>query len=86
MSTVRNFGINGNVYVGVASLKTDYGSASYPFFGRLRRKNYENVVKGLMGEPRQDPIMVPQCLMLILEIASGGVLQCDVRHRSIFFF
>jgi len=46
----------------VTSLKTDPGAAAYPFFGRLRRDDYDNVVKALMGDPRQDPILIPSVL------------------------
>lgn len=46
----------------VTSLQGDPGAAAHPFFGRLRRDDYENVVKGLMGEPRKDPILVPSIL------------------------
>ena len=43
----------------IKSLRTESGSAAYPFFGRLRRDDYENVVKKLMGDPRPDPILIP---------------------------
>ena len=46
----------------IKSLRTDAGSAAYPLFGRLRRDDYENVVKKLMGEPRPDPILIPAVL------------------------
>ncbi len=46
----------------IKSMRTDAGSAAYPLFGRLRRDDYENVVKRLMGEPRQDPILIPAVL------------------------
>jgi hypothetical protein len=46
----------------IKSLRTDAGSAAFPFFGRLRRGDYENVVKRLMGEPRPDPILIPAVL------------------------
>ena len=46
----------------IKSLRTDAGSAAYPLFGRLRRDDYENVVKRLMGEPRPDPILIPAVL------------------------
>ena len=46
----------------VTSLRTDPGAAAYPFFGRLRRDDYDNVVKALMGDPRQDPILIPSVL------------------------
>ena len=46
----------------VKSLRTDAGSAAFPLFGRLRRDDYENVVKKLMGEPRPDPILIPAVL------------------------
>lgn len=46
----------------IKSLRTESGSAAYPFFGRLRRDDYENVVKKLMGEPRPDPILIPAVL------------------------
>mgnify|MGYP006168432849 FL=1 len=37
-------------------------SVAHPLFGRLRRDNYENVVKALMGVPRPDPILIPAVL------------------------
>ena len=43
----------------ITSLKTGAGSAAFPLFGRLRRDNYEETVKRLMGDPRQDPILIP---------------------------
>lgn len=43
----------------IKSMRTDAGSAAFPYFGRLRRDDYENVVKKLMGEPRPDPILIP---------------------------
>ena len=46
----------------IKSLRTDAGSAAYPLFGRLRRDDYENVVKKLMGDPRPDPILIPAVL------------------------
>ena len=46
----------------IKSLRTDTGSAAFPLFGRLRRDDYENVVKKLMGEPRPDPILIPAVL------------------------
>jgi hypothetical protein len=46
----------------IKSLRTDAGSAAFPLFGRLRRDDYENVVKKLMGEPRPDPILIPAVL------------------------
>lgn len=46
----------------ILSLKTSAGSAAYPFFGRLRRDNYDEVVKNLMGDPRPDPILIPAVL------------------------
>jgi hypothetical protein len=46
----------------IVSLKTGAGSAAHPLFGRLRRDNYEEVVKRLMGDPRQDPILIPPVL------------------------
>lgn len=46
----------------VSSLKVDQGAASFPFFGRFRRDNYDKVVKELMGEPRRDPILIPAVL------------------------
>jgi hypothetical protein len=46
----------------IKSLRTDAGSAAFPLFGRLRRDDYENVVKRLMGEPRPDPILIPAVL------------------------
>jgi hypothetical protein len=46
----------------ILSLRTDAGSAAHPLFGRLRRDDYENVVKNLMGDPRPDPILIPAVL------------------------
>ena len=46
----------------IVSLKTGAGSAAFPLFGRLRRDNYAEVVKKLMGEPRPDPILIPPVL------------------------
>lgn len=46
----------------IVSLKTCPGSAAFPLFGRLRRDNYEQVVKNLMGNPRPDPIVIPAVL------------------------
>ena len=46
----------------IVSLKTNAGSAAHPMFGRLRRDNYDEVVKSLMGEPRPDPILIPAVL------------------------
>ena len=46
----------------ITSLRTDAGSAAHPLFGRLRRDDYENVVKRLMGDPRPDPILIPAVL------------------------
>lgn len=46
----------------IVSMKTHAGSAAHPLFGRLRRDNYEKVVKNLMGEPRPDPILIPAVL------------------------
>ncbi len=46
----------------VTSMKTDPGSACFPFFGRFRRDNYDNVVKELMGDQRPDPILIPAVL------------------------
>jgi Variant SH3 domain len=46
----------------ITSLKTSPGSAAHPLFGRIRRDDYENVVKRLMGDPRQDPILIPAVL------------------------
>jgi hypothetical protein len=46
----------------VVSLLAEAGSASHPFFGRLRRDNYDNVVKKLLGDPRPDPILIPVVL------------------------
>jgi hypothetical protein len=46
----------------IMSMHTEAGSAAYPFFGRLRRDDYENVVKKLMGDPRPDPILIPAVL------------------------
>ena len=44
------------------NLRADEGSAAHPFFGRLRRDNYDEVVKALMGDPRPDPILIPAVL------------------------
>ena len=44
------------------SLRADEGSAAHPLFGRLRRDNYDEVVKALMGDPRPDPILIPAVL------------------------
>ena len=46
----------------IKTMRTDPGSLAYPFFGRLRRDNYEEVVKNLMGDPRPDPILIPAVL------------------------
>jgi hypothetical protein len=46
----------------IVSMKTNAGSAAHPLFGRLRRDNYEQVVKNLMGDPRPDPILIPAVL------------------------
>ena len=46
----------------IESLRTDAGSAAHPLFGRLRRDDYENVVRKLMGDPRPDPILIPAVL------------------------
>jgi len=46
----------------ILSLKTGPGSAAHPLFGRLRRDNYDEVVKKLMGDPRPDPIVIPPVL------------------------
>ena len=46
----------------IMTLKTGAGSAAHPLFGRMRRDDYENVVKRLMGDPRQDPILIPAVL------------------------
>mmetsp|Transcript_14755 Transcript_14755/g.40767 ORF Transcript_14755/g.40767 Transcript_14755/m.40767 type:complete len:3812 (+) Transcript_14755:277-11712(+) len=46
----------------IVSLATGPGSAAYPLFGRLRRDNYEETMKNLMGDPRQDPILIPAVL------------------------
>jgi hypothetical protein len=46
----------------IISLATGAGSAAHPFFGRLRRDNYDEVVKNLMGDPRPDPILIPAVL------------------------
>ena len=46
----------------IPSLRTETGSVAHPLFGRLRRDNYENVVKALMGVPRPDPILIPAVL------------------------
>ena len=46
----------------ITNLKSSAGSAAHPLFGRMRRDDYENVVKRLMGDPRQDPILIPAVL------------------------
>ena len=46
----------------IVSLKCGAGSAAHPLFGRLRRDNYDEVVKRLMGDPRPDPILIPPVL------------------------
>ena len=46
----------------LSSLSTSAGSAAHPLFGRLRRDNYDEVVKALMGDPRPDPIVIPPVL------------------------
>ena len=46
----------------ILSLATGPGSAAFPLFGRLRRDNYDETTKDLMGEPRQDPILIPAVL------------------------
>ena len=46
----------------ISSLTTGLGSAAFPLFGRLRRDNYDQTAKDLMGEPRQDPILIPAVL------------------------
>ena len=46
----------------VPSLMAEAGSAAHPFFGRLRRDNYDTVTKKLMGDPRPDPILIPSVL------------------------
>ena len=46
----------------IKSLRTGAGSAAFPLFGRLRRDDYENTVKKLMGQPRPDPILIPAVL------------------------
>lgn len=46
----------------LVSLKARPGSAAHPLFGRLRRDNYDEVVKNLMGDPRPDPILIPAVL------------------------
>ena len=43
----------------LATLQTEPRSISHPFFGRLRRDDYDSVCKGLMGDPRVDPILIP---------------------------
>lgn len=46
----------------IKSMRSDAGSAAFPLFGRLRRDDYENVVKNLMGDQRPDPILIPPVL------------------------
>ena len=46
----------------IVSLVTGAGSAAHPLFGRLRRDDYDEVVKRLMGDPRPDPIIIPPVL------------------------
>jgi hypothetical protein len=43
----------------IVSMKTHAGSAAHPLFGRLRKDDYEQVVKNLMGDPKPDPILIP---------------------------
>jgi hypothetical protein len=46
----------------IISLSSGAGSAAHPLFGRLRRDNYDEVVKNLRGDPRPDPIVIPAVL------------------------
>jgi hypothetical protein len=46
----------------IVSMKTHAGSAAHPLFGRLRKDDYEQVVKNLMGDPKPDPILIPAVL------------------------
>lgn len=46
----------------ITSMRADAGSVAFPLFGRLRRDDYENVVKKLMGDQRPDPILIPPVL------------------------
>lgn len=46
----------------IVSMKTGAGSVAHPLFGRLRRDDYDEVVKRLMGDPRPDPIVIPPVL------------------------
>ena len=46
----------------IVTMKTNAGAAAHPLFGRLRRDNYAEVVKSLMGDPRPDPILIPAVL------------------------
>lgn len=46
----------------IVSMNSHAGSAAHPLFGRLRRDNYDEVVKNLMGDPRPDPILIPAVL------------------------
>ena len=43
----------------LTTLQAPRKSILHPLFGRLRRDDYENVVKDLMGDPRRDPILIP---------------------------
>ena len=43
-------------------LKTDPGAASHQMFGRLRRDNFDNIQKALMGDALPDPILIPVVL------------------------
>jgi hypothetical protein len=46
----------------IKTMRAEAGSVAFPLFGRLRRDDYENVVKKLMGDPRPDPILIPAVL------------------------
>jgi hypothetical protein len=46
----------------IISMKSHAGSAAHPLFGRLRKDDYPEVVKRLMGEQRPDPIVIPAVL------------------------
>jgi Variant SH3 domain len=46
----------------IVTMKAGAGSAAFPLFGRLRKDNYDETVKRLMGDPRQDPILIPPVL------------------------
>ena len=46
----------------IGSLETDKNSSRHPFFGRLRRDDFDNIQKALMGDPMPEPILIPVVL------------------------